>query len=241
MAGARRCLYFAGTLAVAVLAALVPTTVAAASGRDPAVPNQDQRGADSDPAGPSNTNSDPGTSGSSTTDPAQPAPPTAAPPPAPRTTAPADPAGPVDPPGPVPSRSPRGGPVGAPGPELPATRAGTDAPASPVDPPKRPAVVPHPVPAPSKPPPASVARAEQTTSPGAGWADVRGVGRGPDPGSLPRPVAAKPQAEDVSNADDPWSFLRGPEAGAHLFLAGFVALLVSIGGLVAVGIRRHRW
>jgi hypothetical protein len=55
-------------------------------------------------------------------------------------------------------------------------------------------------------------------------------------------VNARPQAQDVGGASDgPWSFLRGPEAGAHLFVAGFVALLFSIGGLVAVGIRRHRW
>jgi predicted phage tail protein len=80
------------------------------------------------------------------------------------------------------------------------------------------------------------------TSPSAGWSDVQGGRHGPDPGSQPRAVDAKPQSQDVSGASNaPWSFLRGPEAGAHLFVAGFVALLFSIGGLVAVGVRRHRW
>jgi hypothetical protein len=74
-----------------------------------------------------------------------------------------------------------------------------------------------------------------------GWADVQSGRHGPDTGSQPHPVDARPQAQDVGGASDgPWSFLRGPEAGAHLFVAGFVALLFSIGGLVAVGIRRHR-
>jgi hypothetical protein len=76
--------------------------------------------------------------------------------------------------------------------------------------------------------------------PSAGWGDARGR-RGPEPGSEPRLVAAQPQAQDVDPSGDPWSFLRGPVAGARLFVAGFVALLFSIGGLVAVGIRRHRW
>jgi hypothetical protein len=84
--------------------------------------------------------------------------------------------------------------------------------------------------------------APASPSSSAGWSDVQGGRHGPDPGSQPRPVNAKPQAQDVTGgSSEPWSFLRGPEAGAHLFVAGFVALLFSIGGLVAVGVRRHRW
>jgi len=86
------------------------------------------------------------------------------------------------------------------------------------------------------------ARTLTATPSSAGWADVQGGGRGPAPGSQPHPVNAQPRAQDVSGASDgPWSFLSGPQAGAHLFVAGFVALLFSIGGLVTVGIRRHRW
>jgi hypothetical protein len=85
--------------------------------------------------------------------------------------------------------------------------------------------------------------AGQPTTPSvtSGRAEVLGGGSGPDPGSQPRPVDAVPQAQDIGGGSDPWAFLRGPEAGAQLFVAGFVALLFSIGGLVAVGIRRHRW
>ena len=228
MAGARRCLYFAGTLAVAVLAALVPAEVASASARDPAIPSPDRRGADSDAPGPSNTGWDAGSSPISPV--ATTAPPVAPPSAAPTAPDRTDPPGPDGPPGPQPSAPPTG---------QSSTDQGAPAVAPSADPPTRangirPALAPRPAPAGTTGP-------SDTPSPGAGWADVRGEGRGPDPGSQPHPVVAQPQAQDISGADDPWSFLRGPEAGAHLFLAGFVALLFSIGGLVAVGIRRHRW
>jgi hypothetical protein len=38
-----------------------------------------------------------------------------------------------------------------------------------------------------------------------------------------------------------WSILSGPVAGGRIFLAGFFALLFSIGGLVTIGIRRRQW
>jgi hypothetical protein len=224
MAGARRCLYFAGTLAIAVLAALVPAEVAAASGRDPAIPSPDRRGADSDAPGPSSTGSGPGTADSTE--------PTSVPPTAGSTSsAPSTPpGGPTDPPR-------TAGPPAPASASDPSTTGPEPPPAnSPAGPPTRLQVV-RPTGAPTSAP----VRAFPTTTPGAGWADVRGGGRGPDPGSQPRPVAVQPGPQDIGGANDPWSLLRGPEAGAHLFVAGFVALLFSIGGLVAVGIRRHRW
>ncbi len=38
-----------------------------------------------------------------------------------------------------------------------------------------------------------------------------------------------------------WDFLPDPEVGVRIFVAGFIALLFSIGGLVMVAIRRRQW
>ncbi len=65
-----------------------------------------------------------------------------------------------------------------------------------------------------------------------------------------RPQAGSDQGAGVAganraaiDADRPsgWEFLPDPDVGRRIFLAGMIALLLSIGGLVAVAIRRRQW
>jgi hypothetical protein len=252
MAGARRSLIFAGTLAVAVLAFLVPAAAAAAStsrsvrGHDPGplptgVSRDTQPGADpsgsrlSDPTDPVPTDGGPtAPDPSGATQPTQPTDPTH--PTHPGHPAPVPTAAPSRPAGPAPTTSSGDPAPAAAGPTTePAPTTAVD-PAQPV-PAGGPRRIARPAVAPA---PRSATGTGSTPEPSAGWGDV---GRpGPDPGSQPRPVVAQAQTQDLGGgSNDPWSFLHGPQAGAHLFVAGFVALLFSIGGLVAVGIRRHRW
>ncbi len=77
-----------------------------------------------------------------------------------------------------------------------------------------------------------------------------------NPADVPNPAdlgalaaAGDPPGAEPSGGDPPpspeentaWAFLQSPGAGDRMFLAGFVTLLFSIGGLVTVGIRRRRW
>lgn len=70
-----------------------------------------------------------------------------------------------------------------------------------------------------------------------------GALRAPDAGSQPSmtALAGSPAAQEAEQGQDPWSFLHSAATGQWLFLTGFLLLLLSIGGLVSVGIYRRRW
>ena len=87
-----------------------------------------------------------------------------------------------------------------------------------------------------------------TATPAPTSPDPGGAPRAPEAGSRPSvdPLAgaanANPSPAPVAEeSTDRWSFLRSPATGEWLFLTGFLLLLVSIGGLVTVGIYRRRW
>jgi hypothetical protein len=71
--------------------------------------------------------------------------------------------------------------------------------------------------------------------------------RAPDAGSRPSASAPAQTPADLSpepvaqRGEDRWGFLRSAATGQRLFLTGFLLLLLSIGGLVTVGIYRRRW
>jgi hypothetical protein len=79
-------------------------------------------------------------------------------------------------------------------------------------------------------------------------ADSNDALRAPDPGSVPSPQPPRRSAPSTSTAapeagqtTDQWGFLHRAATGQWLFLTGFLLLLLSIGGLVTVGIYRRRW
>jgi hypothetical protein len=69
---------------------------------------------------------------------------------------------------------------------------------------------------------------------------LRAPAAGSSPSASPPPLGNAQSAAPVANHDR-WQFLRRSATGQSLFLSGFLLLLLSIGGLVSVGLYRRRW
>jgi hypothetical protein len=73
--------------------------------------------------------------------------------------------------------------------------------------------------------------------------------RVPDPGSQPQVRSADRQSTGVAAPDSfdsdsvssGWTFMPDPEVGARLMVAGLIALVFCVGGLVTVAVRRRQW
>jgi hypothetical protein len=93
------------------------------------------------------------------------------------------------------------------------------------------------------PAPGAVLSATRTSTT-TGWESAQG--RGPDPGSQPRigplpSVAASTSTDGFQPDAQTWANLASREVGGKMFLAGFGVLVLSIVGLMAIGITRRRW
>ena len=161
--------------------------------------------------------------------------------PAPATDAPPTAPGPTAGPTGHPTVEPSPQPAGPPPPPPPDP--------SPVDPaPTEPAPAPPAAAGPAAPPVAPAAPVSATPSAEIRPAGVVGPDRAPAPGSEPRfdaPAAGGPAADNLPAepghlVGTGWtSLVSGREAGFRIFIAGLIALVIAISGLVTVAVRRR--
>ena len=70
---------------------------------------------------------------------------------------------------------------------------------------------------------------------------MRAPEKGSQPSLAPTARPTIPAAPVAEQSTDRWGFLYSTGTGEWLFLSGFLLLLLSISGLVTVGIYRRRW